>query len=636
MKKTIITILVVLFTCSNASSQILTRYYQHNRISEKQELLMKGKEVKILPEIDIAKEIAHYDSINPARFGVGIDVNYTLNDGEWFETDSGKVWTMTFVSQNAKSLNFVIKNLSLSEKSEMYITNGDHTIVYGPVNCNNAPDNGTLISDVISGNTARIVLYEANEQTERSSLSITKVVRGFRDIQSNNEINTTRSDIYNSHIACNPDWEPYSNGIALIMSSTADSYYTGYLVMSTDFSFVPYMLTDSKLMDLNNDKILSDLEKEKANQYTFKFLSKRKTCNNETLASSYTYSGSTFRAHYGEGVNQFLLLQLNNDNIKYNSEIHWLGWDRGNGTPTSFANIFHDDSNLLKLSTDYNSYVNLLGANNNGWRFYWELNHYIGNKDGSPLFNQNKRVVGQRLWGGESFVPIGSSLLYRKCALFNRFGNFWIGGGTNSSRLSNWLDPIGTNQTIMDCKNYNDLQIGGQTTICGSEIYRINNLPVGYTVNWTYANYDSTPQNIVTENTPQQNECTVCLAEGQKINGTLTAIIKRNGQIVATRTKTIYNMFFFGGAYSQEAGSTTPQINVQTFSGIPNIPLIYQDAIATIMSGALQNKIVTYSGDSPSYWEYNPSGGYVKVKFPMSNSSQSIMIRAHYCPVKVD
>lgn len=627
MKNVVIAIFIVLFGYSNANCQILTRYYQHNCISEKQALFTKGKITKMVPEIDNAKEIAYYDSINPARFGVGIDVKYTLDDGEWLETDSGKVWSMTFVSQNAKSLNFVIENLKLSEKSELYITNDNNTIVYGPINCNNAPENGTLYSDVIPGNTARIALYEPIEENDSSSLTIAKVVRGFRDIQSTDINNTTRSDIYNSHIACNPDWESYASGVALIMSSAADSYYTGFLTMSTDFSFIPYMLTVYELMDIDNDGNLSASEKENASLYTFKFLSKKETCNNEVLATSYTYSGATFRACYKEEGNHFLLLQLNNDNIKSNSKINWLGWDRSNETPTNYANIFHDDNNLLKLSTDYNSYVNLLNGHE-GWRFYWDLNHYIGNKNGSPLFNQDKRIVGIRLWGGYSFVILDNSIIFKKCALYNKFKSFWTGGGTNSTRLSNWLDPIGTNQTTMDCGKYNDLKIGGQPVICESQVYRINNLPAGYTVNWTYTNYDSAPLNILTENTPFQNECTVSLSEGQKIRGTLTAIIKRNGQTVATRTLFIYNMYFWGGTFSQEAGSTTPQIVTQPFSGIPNsIPLIYQNAIATITSVALENVNVSYSGDTPSYWEYNSDSGYIKVKYPMSNYSQSTLIR---------
>ncbi|HNU83421.1 MAG TPA: T9SS C-terminal target domain-containing protein, partial [Thermoanaerobaculia bacterium] len=54
---------------------------------------------------------------------------------------------------------------------------------------------------------------------------------------------------------------------------------------------------------------------------------------------------------------------------------------------------------------------------------------------GSPLFDPNHRIVGQ-LHGGSA--ACGNNL----SDYYGRFSVSWTGGGSNTSRLSNWLDPL--------------------------------------------------------------------------------------------------------------------------------------------------------------------------------------------------
>jgi len=71
----------------------------------------------------------------------------------------------------------------------------------------------------------------------------------------------------------------------------------------------------------------------------------------------------------------------------------------------------------------------------------------LGGSSGSGLWDQNKRLVGQ-LHGGSA--ACGNTL----SDYYGRLSVSWTGGGTNATRLSNWLDPTGTGATTRDGYRY--------------------------------------------------------------------------------------------------------------------------------------------------------------------------------------
>lgn len=88
-------------------------------------------------------------------------------------------------------------------------------------------------------------------------------------------------------------------------------------------------------------------------------------------------------------------------------------------------------------------------AANAVWEVRWSQNsngHGVteGGSSGSPLFNQNKLIVGT-LTGGSSECSAPTEPDYFGC-----FSYHWESNGTSSTaRLSSWLDPAGTNPTTL-------------------------------------------------------------------------------------------------------------------------------------------------------------------------------------------
>jgi len=90
-------------------------------------------------------------------------------------------------------------------------------------------------------------------------------------------------------------------------------------------------------------------------------------------------------------------------------------------------------------------------------------------------------VVGQ-LHGNQNYNPNLSFCLQTR-AEYGCFHLSWNGGGTNTTRLSNWIDPNNTGIMTTNTSRYPSLS--GPSQICNQGAYTINYLPPGASVTWS-------------------------------------------------------------------------------------------------------------------------------------------------------
>jgi hypothetical protein len=166
-------------------------------------------------------------------------------------------------------------------------------------------------------------------------------------------------------------------------------------------------------------------------------------------------------------------------------EARFLGWDRSGSVPSSGTGIHHPNGDEMKISFDYNnltsnSYLTWNDETDSPANSHWKLEYDNGGLEsgssGSPLFDTNHRVIGQ-YHGGIGNCPPGLIDYYGK------FNLSWSGGGSNDTRLSNWLNPTGSNYQTLDGKYA--ASISGSIYHCPRvrKTYTVTNLPLLAT--WT-------------------------------------------------------------------------------------------------------------------------------------------------------
>jgi hypothetical protein len=143
-------------------------------------ILMPPLNVDSLLEVD-ARPRKGVTTAGPYRFGYAFDVDYNLGDGKWVEDGERRVWSLRFYSERAYSLNFGFSSLKLSPEAELYLFSSDGSMVFGPVTPYNAVLSGYFGTDLLKGPDVVIQLIEPSAAAEKSDLSISRVVHGYKN-----------------------------------------------------------------------------------------------------------------------------------------------------------------------------------------------------------------------------------------------------------------------------------------------------------------------------------------------------------------------------------------------------------------------------------------------------------------------
>lgn len=585
---------------------------------------------------------------NVFRVSIRIPVSYnSKEDGKWTTLDDGsRLWKLTVTAESAQSLDLTFNKFWLPDNTKFFVYNPHSLETIGAITSDylqGDKDHPAKFSTaIVHGDTLTLEYYQPKGVTDIPIIELSGVYYGYRTLSTfGNRGLFGQASECEVDVKCSEgnNWTNEKKAVTCIQLKNSRGGFlgSGALVMNTGMDFKPYVLTANHVTNaLNYDAVLnSDISLS-----VFYWNYEAQGCS----SSQYSYLstvGATLVANpvSPDSLNaaDFALLLLHQDpRFLNNFTPYYLGWDRSATYVAGGVCIHHPKGDVKKIST-YSCTplrtklgVNLENTAGSYLRVTWdETDHGHGitepGSSGAPLINSNHKLIGQ-LYGASVYLSCENPNL--PC-WYGRLYTSWTGHGSSSSyrRLKDWLDPLGTNQTSISGSNGNSIYIVGQSIPCGPEVYYVNELPTGYTVEWQFQNTTSSLSGLINQNYPLQNQCTINLSSGQEISETLLANIKYNGQVVKTISKNLSNVHFVGGAYSQESGPTSPAISLTPFNGAQPIS-VYPNALVTIISGALQNKNVTYSGTTLSYWNYTSSSGTIKLKFPPSTNSQAVRISA--------
>ena len=370
----------------------------------------------------------------PYRFAKVFPMSLSMsNSGVWETTkNGGKVWRLTVKSKNALSIGLVFKNFSLPENSELYIYNSDKSFLLGAVtSLNNNPSN-ILPTEQIKGDEITIEYYQTKDAKFTPDLIVSDIAHDYRGFYD------TKSQSCEVNVNC-PEGDEWQDIKHAICKYTFSGYIcTGALVANTNNDDTPYFLTANHCVNTQSQ----------ANTTVFYFNYEASTCDGTYGPSNQTTSGAMLKATANNHLD-FTLLELNAVPPE-SYEPYYAGWDYSGDIAENTTCIHHPDGDIKKISKDDDSpgtgsFSGYDYAKH--WKiFEWDLGTTEGGSSGSPLFDQNQRVIGD-LSGGQASCDYNFNDYYQK------FSNAWEDYSANNEQLKYWLDPAGIEPGYFDGYN---------------------------------------------------------------------------------------------------------------------------------------------------------------------------------------
>lgn len=382
-------------------------------IGWKDKLPSKLVPVEVMPGYDQAVVDAE-DVINdegkdsPWRFGYKYSTNYSPStSGIWSTLPNGtKVWQLGISCPDAMTVNLLLENYNLPEGAYLYLYDTDKTNRVGAYTARNNRTDGLLGTELVHGDNIIVEYVEPANAAFPGEFTITDVVHGYRSL------NIVQDDLLdkalNSSGDCNVDvncplgngWEDQIRSVAMIVVG-GSGICTGALVNNTCDDGTPYFLTANHCLGGSTGSWA----------FRFNWESPAGTESCATTANSVdpgppydqTANGATVLVNGTQA--DHALLQIDNMTLTdaQNWNCFYAGWDNSDAqTVTQATGIHHPSGDVKKICReDQNPYHTTAGGPTaQVWMIDdWDQGVTEPGSSGSPLFDQNGRIIGQ-LYGG--------------------------------------------------------------------------------------------------------------------------------------------------------------------------------------------------------------------------------------------
>ncbi len=471
------------------------------------------------------------------RFGVEQTVNINvMQEAEMQVLPNGNVLRQLIIhSEGALSINVIFSEFELAQGTRLYLFDKAKTEFIGAHTSLNNNANRVLGTELIHGDAMVIEIVEPAEVAGQSKLVLGTVVHGYLDLEAElKALNDSGDCMYDVNCPIGAGWENQRNSVAMMVDG--GGFCTGSLVNNTSGSIIPYFLSANHCGTNPAGWV-----------FRFRWESPAAQADCATAANSVNgptnmnVNGGTLRANYAPS--DFTLTELNSaPNPAWG--IYYNGWNRTDVPATSAVGIHHPSGDIMKISFENQALISTTfggsPANSHWGVTDWDNGVTEGGSSGSPLFDQNHRTVGQ-LHGGASFCG-GSDLSDE----YGKFFTSWTGGGTNSTRLSNWLDPGNTGATVLDGV---DPAGPGNTTDAG-----VGNLAG---VSGTFCSATVTPQVTITNN---GSDPLTSADINYGYDGNINQVYNWTGNLAqyASQVVTLPATTLAGGAHTFDANVTNP------------------------------------------------------------------------------
>jgi len=408
-----------------------------------------------LPALDLAKLRSKAFDSSPEKTLKFAQVNeYSIDaitSEGWtnvvHEQRAMSIWRLVIESPNAYSINLGFTQYQMPIGASLFVYADGYEHMVRPFTDADNEQHGQLWTPIVP---ARKIVVEVNVPTNLKQdlrLELSKVNQAYLDVtRLHAEFKALKSGSCNFDVVC-PQGNGWRDQIQSVAALSINGFFfcTGAAINNTANDKRPFFLT------ANHCGVGSGNAPSLVAYWNYQ----NSTCRTPGSAASggsgdgplsQFNTGAIFRASYSPS--DMTLVEFD-DPVLSSANVFFSGWNRANSAFSSSVTIHHPNVEEKRISFENNpvtisGYLNPTGVGNTHIRVEdWDLGTTEPGSSGSPLFDPNKRIIGQ-LHGG--FAACGND----DADWYGRINQSWTGGGTNSSRLRNWLDPLNTGASAIN------------------------------------------------------------------------------------------------------------------------------------------------------------------------------------------
>lgn len=410
--------------------------------------------------------------LKPYKIAESIIVNIdVIKEADWILEAGFAYGKFTVVAKEAKTISANFDNFYLPPGTEMWVYNENGEMITGPITQIENNENNTWGTWFYKGQKLTIDFKLPAERKEQMRLHISGIAYGYKDLY---VAHFGESAACNVNVICpiGNGWENERNSVCLILNGNSTILFSGSLINNSCNLDIPYLLTANHAF-IDDGNVAN---------WKFTFQAWSPVCDQaqQQNANGVTFNGSILRSN--SAASDFCLVQLNQTPAP-NSGITYAGWSRNVVAAQNTVAIHHPEGDVMKIATDANAPITVswMGGANNHWRAHFQQGTVEPGSSGSPLFDQNHHIVGQ-LHGNQNTQGLFCD---EQIGEYGKFDVSWVGGGTNDTRLSNWLDPGNTGAITVNTRGIPSIT-SSTSQICSNAQFTLTNPPGGTT--WQSSN----------------------------------------------------------------------------------------------------------------------------------------------------
>lgn len=438
---------------------------------------LKGKSVTAvdvpritMPGFDMA-QVQAQDEINdatkdsPWRFGYKYDADLSLkNSGIWTELPGGnRVWRTEINCPGALTVNLTLKDVHFPEGAHLHLYDINKSNSVGAYTSINNHPSGELGTDLVYGDHIVVEYFEPASVRGKGKFTINGVTHGYRSL---NIVQKNLSKALNSSGACNHDarcaidpyvggvsaWDDQIRSVAMIVVN-GSGICTGALINNSCDNGTPYFLTANHCLGGGTGNWLFrfnwDVPEGDPGMLCGTNGNTPTSFNNPANYNQTTVNGATVLVS-GTGADHAL---LNLTNLTVANAASWglfyAGWNNVDteNLITQVTGVHHPSGDIKKICrANEGTNNNIHHANTAGAQVWfmdaWNTGVTEPGSSGSPLFDQNGRIIGQ-LYGGSAACSGTNTVGY------DYYGRLGVSWGLGIGAL---LDPAscGGSNTVND------------------------------------------------------------------------------------------------------------------------------------------------------------------------------------------